>query len=98
MSRAETKWTLVQHSGYGYRGKEELVKGLEPRQVTTWAEQRMIQKLGGMLFHAREAAEEFAEHEMYPDSQYGGLIPMVPGSFAEKGIDGLAIYLPARHG
>lgn len=89
------KWTIVQHSGYGYGADPLFARGLESRVVTTVAEARRVEAAGGELFDSYNAAEDFVERASYPDG-YGGLIPQAQGAFSEVLFDDLAIYIPIR--
>lgn len=92
--KATPMYTIVQHSGYGYGQKPAFEHGLETRSVTTLTEQKAVQRAGGILLSNREA-EEFADKEMYPES-VDGLVPQAPGTFSDKCVDGLCIYIPLK--
>jgi hypothetical protein len=92
------RWTVVQHSGYGYARNPQFKEGLEVRQVSNVTTARKIERLGGVLFDSWEAADAYAEEEMYATVQGFGLIPAAPGSFASMVVDGLAVYIPAKVG
>jgi hypothetical protein len=49
-------------------------------------------RAGGLLFPDVAFASDFANEEMYRDTE--GLLPKAPGTFADAKIDGLAIYRP----
>lgn len=87
-------WTVVQHSGYGYGFKPEFEHGLESRVLESKEEVELVRKEGGCLFDNYGEAEEFALNESYPETGEFYLIPNAPGSFSNKEIDELAIYLP----
>jgi hypothetical protein len=89
------KWTVVQHSGFGYSGDPVFESGLEERRVGTKAEQARVERAGGVLFDDYSQAEDFAMEAMYPADTVG-LAPSARGSFSEKTIDGLRIYVPVR--
>jgi len=82
------KYTVVQHSGYGYGNKAEWAGGLEPRRVHG-ADIEVVQRLGGKLFDSWREADNYAAIESGPD-----IYPKAPGTFASLTIDGLAIYVP----
>lgn len=92
------RWTVVQHSGYGYGLNPQFRAGLEVRQVSTRTIARAIEKLGGVLFDSWSAADDFAEMEMYSTVEGNGLIPAAPGKFASLKVDELAVYIPAKVG
>lgn len=94
MAKTDPKWTIVQHSAYGYKGEHQFEKGLESREVRSREAQRAVEKVGGQLFDSYIEAETWAAEEQYPDPSYRGLIPQAPGEFAETGVNGLAIYVP----
>ena len=96
MKESIMKFTLVQHSGYGYGGKLEFVRAV---QIQTLVQKRLVEqvlKAGGVVFDSMLEADEREYAENYPDREYGGLIPHVLGRFSDKKIDGLRIYIPAR--
>lgn len=88
------KWTLVQHSGFGYSGHPQFERGLEERHVETTAQAERVAKAGGMLFDDYIDASEIAEELMYPPGTLG-LIPNAEGTFSDKKIGGLKIFIPA---
>ena len=87
------RYTVVQHSGFGYAGDETWEQGLEIRSVDTKAEQDLVRKADGVLFDTYHEADEFIERAMYPEN-YQGLIPKAQGEFSDKEIDQLRIYIP----
>jgi hypothetical protein len=96
MSRIPAKYTVVQHSGFGYGNNPQFAKGLEVRTVSTKADQDTALKAGGVLFDTYNAADEFCDRAMWPDEQGGlDLIPRARGRFSETTIDGLRVYIPA---
>lgn len=92
-ARTPVKWTVVQHSAWGYGRNGEFAHGLETKPVTTKIMQEGILKAGGVLFDDYNEAEDWAHREMYPE-HVTGLIPQAPGRFADKHIQGLALYIP----
>jgi len=72
----DDKWTVVQHSGFGYGGKPAFEKGLETRMCRTQTEKNRVIKAGGVLFDYM-GAEKFAEKAMYPDTEARVLCPTV---------------------
>lgn len=89
---AADRYTVVQHTGYGYKGDPQFERGLQAVRVSSKEAQRNVEKVGGQLFHSLKEAEQWAMAEMYPGG--AGLIPLAPGTFADVGINGLAIYCP----
>lgn len=95
MAKTPDKWTVVQHSGYGYAGKPGFAKGLEVRVVHTKAEQDKVEKAGGLLFDTYIAADKFGDEAMFPP-EVGGMYPQAAGTFASLEVDGLRVYVPVR--
>lgn len=87
------KYTVVQHSGYGYGNKEEWEHGLETRFVEKKSEIARIERAGGLLFDSYSEAEKFAEEAMWIDDT---MEPKAQGTFSNLKIDDLAIYVPVR--
>lgn len=87
--------TIVQHSGFGYAGKPGFEFGLETRILHTKAELAIVRKADGLVFNNYNEAEDFCEEAMYP-SDNPGLVPTAKGTFSDKEIDGLRIYVPVR--
>jgi hypothetical protein len=88
------KYTVVQHSGYGGAGKAEFRQGLESAQISTYAQLRAVEEVGGKIFDSYDQAEAFAETEQYPPG-YTSMVPNAPGMFdANAKLDGRAVYLP----
>lgn len=88
--------TVVQHSGYGYKGDPQFIKGLESRTVDTRATLDRVKKAGGVLFHSYAQAEDYCMEEMYRTAPPGAftLTPQAPGEFSDRVVDGLRIYVP----
>lgn len=89
------KITIVQHSGFGYGANPQFEAGVETRILHTKKEENLVTKVGGLLFDSYAKAEDFCEEAMY-GSGNDGLIPEVKGTFSDKEIDGLRIYIPVR--
>ncbi len=89
------KWTVVQHSGYGYAGKEAFEHATETRKIESKTALKLVELAGGEVFDSYLAAENFADLVNYP-AGYEGLAPNAQGTFSTKKIDGLAIYIPVR--
>jgi hypothetical protein len=87
------KWTVVQHSGYGYAEKEGFKQATEVRKITNKTELKLVEKVGGLVFDNYLMADEYTERANYPAAN-GGLHPRASGTFSDKTIDGLRIYLP----
>ena len=93
-------WTVAQHSGYGYGGNPEFEHGLEVRELGVHGEPfarelGRVEAAGGIVFDSLADAAEFEHRAPYPDG-YEGLIPRAAGSFSDRTIDGLRIYVPVR--
>lgn len=100
MPRIE-KWTVVQHSAFGYHGDPLFEKGLETREITGISTINRVQRAGGLVFDDYGTADDFAMEAMYPDGHeepmtQAGLVPRAQGTFSDRLIDGLAIYIPVR--
>lgn len=87
-----TKYTLVQHSGYGYGGKLGFRLAVEVRQIEGKEIER-VEKAGGVLFDTFREADEAENRENYPPG-VEGIYPRVRGRFHKTKVDQLAIYLP----
>lgn len=88
------KWTLVQHSGYGYGGNAGFKYGLETREINNVTDLRKVMKAGGVVFDNYMDAGR-AEEEL-PYKNNSSLYPKVHGTFSDEMIDGLRIYIPVR--
>lgn len=88
-------WTVVQHSGYGYSGKPGFEHAVESRVIESARERRTIESEGGLVFAKYNEAEDFAEAANFPEGA-SGIYPEAKGTFSEKMIDGLRIYIPVR--
>lgn len=91
----ETQWTIVRHSAYGYQGGPQFKRAVETRGILLAGEARIVQKAGGVLFSTYREAEEFAFSASYPEGN-SGIIPAAGGTFSDKEIDGLRVYVPVR--
>lgn len=89
------KYTLVQHSGFGYAGKPGFEHGVESRTLTTQGEVTKVRKAGGLIFDSGFEADEMEEKINYGEST-SMLYPNAKGTFSTEKIDGLAIYIPVR--
>lgn len=92
----EFGWTVVQHSGYGYSAKPGFEHAVETRHISTQAERHRVEGAGGVIFDTCMAAEDFAEAANYPAGN-PGIYPRAKGTFSDKLIDGLLIYIPTRN-
>lgn len=91
------KYTLVQHSGYGYGQKPGFEKGLEVRSLTSQKEINLVKKVGGMLFDTYAEASEAEMRMQYPPGHLpNNFYPGFLGSFSDKEIDGLKIAITLR--
>lgn len=88
-----TKYTLVQHSGYGYAERSEFKAAVETRMITRAAEERRVLNAGGIVLDKPSDAYRREDEENYPPGT-PGLTPRAKGSFSRKKIDGLPIYIP----
>ena len=91
----KTKYTVVQHSGYGYGNNTQFMYGLESRSLTTDNQLNKVIKAGGMVFNTYSEAEDYADFASYP-KDYNGLTPRANqfGSFSRMKIDKLRIFVP----
>lgn len=88
------KWTIVQHSGFGYGGEPGFEQAVETRQVSSKKEQQLVEKEHGILFNTYTEACDFEDNANDPSDDQS-LYPRAKGSFSAKTIDGLRIYIPA---
>lgn len=86
------KYTIVQHSGFGYGGKVSLRHGLEERQIRTEAKLKRVRNAGGVVFDSYREAYEYAFKEQYRNTR--GMYPNAPGPFSTVKIDELRLYIP----
>lgn len=91
-----TKWTLVQHSGYGYAGKPGFKQGLEERRVDGARAQATVVKEGGVLLDTYGEAHDLAFKLMYPGDDVTGMYPRFRGTFSHMEVDGLKVAVPLR--
>ncbi len=94
-TKVPTRYTIVQHSGFGYNGNLSFEKGLETRRVETQDDQIKVVRAGGLLFENYNDAEEYTETEPYKGDAKA-LMPYAHGTFSESMIDGLRIYIPKK--
>jgi 3-mercaptopyruvate sulfurtransferase SseA len=90
------KWTVVQHSGYGYKRNPQFEHAVESIGLSNATEVRQVERAGGVVFDSYRMAEEFAERANYPADYNGGIIPDARGTFSDRMIEGLKIYIPVR--
>jgi hypothetical protein len=88
-------WTIVQHSGFGYAGKPGFAQGVEVRRITTKKEENDVKAAGGIMFDTYKEAVDFEMKASYPDD-HPGLYPQAKGTFSDRMVDGLKIYIPVR--
>lgn len=96
MTNIATKYTVVQHSGYGYNGNPQFEHAVETRGLNAVGEVKIVERSGGVVFDDYLAAEQFAEKANYPEGNQS-IIPNAKGSFSHLRIDGLRIYKPVRY-
>jgi hypothetical protein len=89
------KWTLVQHSGFGYSYKPAFKRAVETTSVSTEKEQKKVEKVGGVLFETYREAAAQEQQENYPP-EVKGMIPRCRGSFARIKLGGLRVYTPKK--
>jgi hypothetical protein len=89
------KWTIVQHSAFGYKQDPQFERAVETRQIANSAEMIRVNRAHGCVFNSYLEAEEFAEKANYPDDNKS-IIPSVKGKFSVWKIDGLCLYIPVR--
>jgi len=91
------RWTLVQHSGFGYAEKPGWEHAVETRRITTERELLDVTNEGGMIFESYNDADTAEYKENYPEGAGDRLTyPEVKGTFSDKLLDGLKIYVPAK--
>jgi hypothetical protein len=93
---SDAKYTVVQHSAFGYNEDERFKNGLEPRALRTKTEVKRVDSVGGIIFDDYASADNYAMQEMYANQDNNSIIPAASGSFSDKKIDDLAIYRPNR--
>jgi hypothetical protein len=89
------RWTIVQHSAFGYKQDPQFERAVETRQIQNSIEMIRVNRAHGCVFNSYMEAEEFAEKANYPDG-HEGIIPGVKGKFSVWLIDGLKIYIPVQ--
>lgn len=95
------KYTVVQHSAYGYAGNPQFKYALEERSIDKKGEKRVVDA-GGVVCKGYMEASNLCEKWMYPPEVLG-IVPdcRSVGTFSKKKVDGLAIFIPtdeARQG
>jgi len=97
MAKRQTKYTLVQHTGYSIGGNQQFKYGVELRLINSAPEIKAVFNVGGYLFNTYEEARKVEESENYPP-EVKGIIPHVRGTFVtHKGMDE-PIYIPVVKG
>jgi hypothetical protein len=98
MAKLQGEWyTLVQHSAYGYQEKPGWDKAVETRRITTEAELDRVKKVGGFVFPSYNEADDQEYKSNYPEGAGDRITyPEVKGTFSDKELDGLKIYIPTR--
>lgn len=90
---AKYGYTLVQHSGFGYAGKPGFQQAVETRSIDTAKDRDLVKRVGGVLEVNGYEIDELEERVNYPPG-VEGLYPKAQGTFSDKTIDGLRIYIP----
>ena len=90
-------YTIVQHSGFFFGGKEEFKQGLEIKPVSNPQQVKKIVSIGGRIFDNYRDADSYEEHESYPKN-YEGLVPAAPGTFSDFKLDVMPVYIPSTKG
>ena len=94
---AVVKWTIVQHSAYGYKRNPQFEAAVETRMLDNAGQISRVKRCGGILFDSYRDAEDFAEKANYPDDN-PSIIPEAKGRFSKVVfIDDLALYIPVRN-
>lgn len=90
-------WTIVQHSAYGYGQKPGFDRAVEVLQIQSHSEAKRVTESGGITFTTYAEASRFEEMANYPaDMDPTSLYPEAKGTFSDRTIDGLKIYIPVR--
>lgn len=87
------KYTLVQHSGYTFGGKEGFANGVEEGSITSPVDEQRVRNCGGLVFDSYTKCAERCEEENYPDGAKG-LYPQVKGRFARVKLNSQPVYIP----
>ncbi len=93
---AEFGWTIVQHSGFGYGGKPGFEHAVETVALNRKSEKTLVESVNGIIFPTYRDASVFEEQANYPAGTEG-IYPDAKGTFSEKRIIGLRIYIPVRN-
>jgi hypothetical protein len=93
------RYTVVQHSGYGYAEDATFLEGLESRPLETDAQIARINRIGGAVFDSYGEAEDFCDWAMYIAHATPGIVPeaLKIGEFDRLQVDGLAIFKPKKN-
>jgi len=90
----ETKYTLVQHSGFVAGGNPQFERAVEPRSVHSKVEEKAVLRVGGVL---TESYREIVELEERINGVTGDLPFLdVKGQFADVTVGGCPVYIPVR--
>lgn len=89
---AKYGYTLVQHSGYGYADKPGFKRGVESRGIDTAKERDLVKRVGGILVDTHSEVDALEEQVNFPPGT--GIYPNAQGTFSDKKVDGLRIYIP----
>lgn len=94
---ARDKWTLVQHSAFGYQEKPGWEHAVESHMITNEAELKRVERVGGFVFDSYDEADKQEYKSNYPDGAGETLTyPQVQGTFSDQMVDDLKIYIPKR--
>lgn len=87
--------TLVQHSGYGYGGKQGFARAVETRQLDE-RQEAAVRKAGGIVIPDYAMAGELEHHVNYPP-EVEGMYPRCRGTFSATVVDHLKVYVPTEY-
>lgn len=88
----EKKWTLVQHSGFGYGRNPQFRKAVEIYGLGKEGLVQRVEKAGGIVVDDYDEVSNLEYEENYPED-VEGLVPQARGSFSNKTVGGLRIYI-----
>lgn len=86
-------YAIVQHSGV-LSGHLEFEHAVEATPVTK-AEEKAVERVGGIIVQDYVSAEDLCMRINYP-AECEGLVPRAAGTFSNKSVGGLRIYIPVR--
>jgi NADH:ubiquinone oxidoreductase subunit len=94
VSRSETYFTLVRHSGYAVGANPAFEDAVEVRELTTH-QLYMVRAAGGVVFTTREAARQGEEAANYPSGLKSDRA-QASGYFSSLRVAGAEIFVPTR--